>query len=62
MTICNGGISTGQVWELIDELAEYAGPDVADEVVLALIRRIKALSDGQKGHLAVTLHEVKVWP
>ena len=59
MTICNGGIATGQVWELIDELAEYAGPDVADEVVLALIRRIKALSDGQKGHLAVQCCSLK---
>jgi len=58
MTICNDGIAVGQLWELIDELADYVGPDVADEVVLTMVRRVKAISDGQKGHLVVTLHDV----
>ncbi len=58
MTMCNDGISAGKLWELIDELAEYAGPDVADEVVMALVQRLKAISDKQKGHLVVTLHAV----
>lgn len=58
MTMCNNGMSVGQLWELIDELADYIGPDVADEVVLAMVSRIKAISDGQKGHLVVTLHDV----
>ncbi|RUR51976.1 hypothetical protein ELS78_21500 [Aeromonas veronii] len=58
MTMCNNGLSVGELWELIDELAEYVGTDVADDVVLAMVRRIKAISDGQKGHLVVTLHDV----
>lgn len=58
MTMCNDGISAGQLWELIDELADYVGPDVADEAVLAMVLRLKAISDKQKGHLVVTLHAV----
>ncbi len=38
MTMCNNGISASQLWELIDELADYVGPDVADEVVLTMVR------------------------
>lgn len=60
MTICNDGLAVGQLWELIEELEEYVGLDVADEVVLAMVRRLKAISDGQKGHLVVTLHDVSV--
>ncbi len=58
MTMCNNGFLAGQLWELIDELAEYAGADVADEALLSMVRRLKAISDKQKGHLVVTLHAV----
>ena len=34
------------------------GLAVADEAVLAMVLRLKAISDKQKGHLVVTLHAV----